>query len=116
MSKIVAPPDLTLTQTPTAASLNGYVGKHIKNICGCEFYDDSFNHCAHFAGHALGFAFGYTCKHQTGKGKAGATIRVHELFKLCPEAGAWADRGASSCLVFITASDNVHLKTQVMDN
>jgi hypothetical protein len=116
MSDIVAPPDSTLTQTPTATALNAFVGKHIKDICGCEFHGDAFNHCAHFVSHAMGFHFGYTCKQQTGKGKIGANIRVHELFKQCPEVGEWKACKATSCLVFITAASNVNLKTKVMAN
>jgi hypothetical protein len=116
MPNIVSPPDVTLTKTPTASSLNEFVGKHIKDICGCQFQDDSFNHCAHFVSHVMGFHFGYTCKHQTGKGTVGVNIRVHELFKMCPKVGKWEAREGTSCLVFVTAANNVNLETNVMVN
>jgi hypothetical protein len=116
MSNIVAPPDAQLTQTPTLSTLNTYVGKHIKDICECQLIDDSLNHCAHFVSHAMGFHFGYTCKHQTGKGEKGASIRVHELFAKCSEVGNWSDLKAASCLVFVIASSNVKLESKVMTN
>ena len=118
MSGIVAPPDAQLTQTPTVDSLRKFEGLHIKEICGCQFVDDAFNHCAHFVSHAMGFHLGYTCRNQTGKGKGGASIRVHELFRSCPEVGGWSDRPmvVTACLVFVTAASNVKVATKTMAN
>jgi len=116
MKNVVAPPDAILTQTPTADLLNGFVGKNIKDICDCGYHNNSDNHCAHFVSHALGFHFGYTCKHQTGKGQIGANIKVQQLFAKCQAVGNWEDREKKACLVFVTDESNVELETQEMEN
>ncbi len=116
MSAVVAPPNAVLTQTPTTADLQKYEGKHIKDICGNAYHNDSDNHCAHFVSHVLGFSFGLTCKGMTGKGTKGASLRVHELFAKCPEVGKLADCKAAACLVFITKAGNVNLAQKVMSN
>jgi hypothetical protein len=44
------------------------VGKNIKDICVNEYINNAHNHCAHFVAHVRGYAFGTTCRQQTGKG------------------------------------------------
>ena len=92
MPSIVAVLDKEMTKVPTKLQLDGFKDMNIKDICSCEFRNDADNHCAHFVSHAMGFAFGYTCKSMTGKGKMGASIRVHEVFAMCGAVGAWVDR------------------------
>ena len=95
-----------------------YLGKHIKDICGNQFHKDSDNHCAHFVSHVKGIAVGYLCRNMTGKGKGGASIRVHEIFAKCPDVGKWDDRPAavSECLAFVTDSKNVDVTKKTMAN
>jgi len=115
MTSIVAPPDSTLTQTPTADFLNGFVGKHIKDICDCGYHHDNDNHCAHFVSHALGFHFGRTCKTMTGKGRIGANISVLQLFPMCGQVGDWKERDEDACLAFVLKTSKVDLEAQTLD-
>lgn len=94
------------------------LGKHISEICGNGYTDDSHNHCAHFVSHALGLSVGYTCKAQTGGRNTGASLRVHELFRYCRQVGNFADRptAGTNTLVFITNPANVDLASKVMVN
>ncbi|MEX2560243.1 MAG: hypothetical protein WD403_10035 [Pirellulales bacterium] len=73
----------------TETLLNGYLGKHISQICPNAFHADSENHCAHFVSHVLNLSFGMTCGHLVAgsqrKGPAG-NVRVQELFAQCPNA------------------------------
>ncbi len=117
MGLVVAPPDPTLTTTPTKEGLDAYLGQNISEICGSEYKNDADNHCAHFVSHVMGFSFGFTCKGMTGKGDKGYCIRVHEVFAQCPEVGKWEKRTATACLVFIIAgSSNVDLAAKTMAN
>jgi hypothetical protein len=102
----------------TASTLDSYLGRHIRDICGNGYADDSDNHCAHFVSHALGLRFGATC-HMLGNGKApGANVRVQELFGRCSIVGTWESRAAyvSSCLAFITNAANVNIGSRLMHN
>ena len=113
----VAPPNPILTTAPTEATLNSYVGKKIDVVCDSDYERDDDNHCAHFVSHVMGFTFGHTCKHETGKGEKGYCVRVHEVFTQCPTVGRWADRTANACLVFvILGAANVDLATKTMAN
>ena len=116
MPSIVAVLDKEMTKVPTKPQLDGFKDMNIKNICSCEFRNDADNDCAHFVSHAMGFAFGYTCKSMTGKGKMGASIRVHEVFAMCGAVGAWADRTKTSGLVFVTSSKYVDVAKKTMIN
>jgi hypothetical protein len=114
---IVAPPNATLTATPTVATLDGYLGKNIKEICGNKFHDNSANHCAHFVSHVMNFSFGYTCKAHKGGDETGANVRVHETFAQCPEVAEWDDANPkTSGLAFVTDKDNVNLAKKTMSN
>lgn len=106
-----------MAQVAPSALLAAALGKHIKDICDCSYFNDSENHCAHFVSHMMGYKFGFKCKDMTGKGTGnGATIRVHELFKSCGSVGEWADKPAGDCLAFVTASSHVNLSSKVMAN
>ena len=73
----------------TVSTLDSYLGKHIRDICGNSYVNDSDNHCAHFVSHVLGLKFGATC-HMLGKGKVtGANVRVQEVFGRCAKVGTW---------------------------
>jgi len=102
----------------TEATLQGYLGKHISQICPIGYAADSDNHCAHFVSHVLGYQFGATCrtmKHGTG---TPGSIRVHEVFQKCLSVGNWDDLPTPLFwgLVFITNASGVNLKTKVMAN
>ena len=102
----------------TVSTLDSYLGKHIRDICGNSYINDSDNHCAHFVSHVLGLKFGATC-HMLGKGKVpGANVRVQEVFGRCAKVGTWESRAATMpmCLVFITNAGNVKLASRVMIN
>ena len=89
--------------------LNGYLGKHINDICIFKFVAD--NHCAHFVSHVLTLEFGVKCASK------GRNIRVQEIFAQCPQVGTFDDHDVKRpCLVFVTAAGNVHLKKTLMDN
>lgn len=117
-STVCAPPNVNLTTIPSTATLDSYLGKNISEICSCDYENDSDNHCAHFVSHIIDFSFGFTCKGMTGKGKRGASIRVHQLFAMCQEVGEWQ---VNICpkpagLVFVTDRSNVDLDTKHMEN
>ncbi len=101
-----------------ATTLNGYLGKHISEICGLGYASDSDNHCAHFVGHVLGLRFGATCATMSRGSGTPASIRVQELFAHCTEVGAWGGlpERVTDGLVFITHAGNVHLASRKMDN
>jgi hypothetical protein len=116
MPDVVAPPSANLTTAPAASTLDALKGKHIREICGNGYVDDNDNHCAHFVSHVMGFTFGATCRMMSSGTAAGACIRVHELFAMCPEVGAWDTRTATSCLAFVTDRSNVDLRRRRMSN
>lgn len=105
---------------PTTTELDAYVNKHISEICGCAFTNDSDNHCAHFACHATELTFGLTCFGMTGKGEISRSgnIRVHEVFPRCRRVGRWADKPADlrSGFIFVTQSGNVNLRNKTISN
>ena len=105
-----------MTTVPTTSSLEPFLGKHIREICGNGYADENDNHCAHFAAHVIGFGFGATCLTMSRGNVPGASIRVHEVFARCPAVGAWGSRTASSCLVFVTDQANVSLARKQMSN
>jgi hypothetical protein len=103
------------------AALDGYLGKHIKDICLVGYADNGDNHCAHFVSHALGLQHGTTCKMLKGgaaKDAVGASIRVHEIFAKCSKVGQWNSepRSIQHCLIFITKASDVKLETKEMTN
>lgn len=102
----------------TETTLQGFLGKHISNLCPIGYADDSDNHCAHFISHVLGYQYGATCrtmKHGTG---TPGSIRVHEVFARCLSVGRWADLPVPLFwgLVFITNATNVNLTAKTMHN
>ena len=105
---------------PTAADLDGYVNKHISEICGCSFIKDDDKHCAHFVCHATELRFGLTCFGITGKGSrnTGANIRVQEVFPQCRRVGRWSDKPAdlTKGFIFTTQTKNVDLKNKTISN
>jgi hypothetical protein len=103
----------------TQATLDGYLGKHISDICSVGYQNNADNHCAHFVCHVLSYQFGLTCRTMVnGKGGTPASIRVQEVFPKCGQVGNWDDLPANvnQGLVFITNARNVHLDRKVMDN
>ncbi len=103
---------------PTHASLNAYLGQHIRDICPLGYANDSDNHCAHFVSHVLGLSFGATCRTMTGGDGVAASIRVHEIFARCLSAGEWSEVPVPLLwgLVFITNASNVKIRTRTMTN
>jgi len=102
----------------TAQTLDSYLGKHIRDICGNGYANDGDNHCAHFVSHVQKLTFGATC-HMLGNGKGpAANVRVQEVFGRCWKVGAWASHAPAMamCLVFITNAGNVRLPERVMSN
>src|SRR5438046_2555556 len=79
---------------PSGSILDGFVDKHISEICTCSFLNDAENHCAHFVCHVTGLNFGLTCFAMSGKGEQGksANIRVQEVFPRCRSVGTWASK------------------------
>lgn len=102
----------------TLATLNSYLGLHIRDICPVGFASDNDNHCAHFVSHVLGLSFGMTCRAMVSGFGAEASIRVQEIFARCLSVGAWADLPYPlfSGLAFITNASNVNLRTKTMTN
>lgn len=96
--------------------LESFVGKTIADCCANGFAGADINHCAHFVSHVVASDFGYTCKKHTGGRKAGANIRVHEVFAECPRVGEWPWAGEGDCLIFVTRKENVDLARKVMVN
>lgn len=102
----------------TEATLQGFLGKHIRDICGNAYASDSDNHCAHFVSHVLNYNFGATCRMMTGNTAAPGCIRVQEIFPRCLSVGDWAALPVPLFwgLVFITKASNVNLATKRMVN
>lgn len=98
---------------PTSTELDGFVDKHISDICTCKFIKDGDNHCAHFVCHVTELNFGLTCFKMTGKGEhsKGANIRVREVFRQCRRVGKWADKPQElkKGFIFVTKAGNVDL-------
>ena len=98
--------------------LDSYVGKSIGEICQNGYASPADDHGAHFVSHVLGYQFGVTCQ-MMGNGKgAGATLRVHEMFRRCPSIGVWSLRPSSlhACLVFTLRASSVNLAGRTMGN
>lgn len=111
-----SPPGRVQTMTVLKLSrhlLDGYVGKNIIDICAFGYSDAGLSHCAHFVSHVLQLEFGYTCGRS---GRGGRNIRVHEIFRVCPQVGKFGDRPSESCLIFVTKSSNVNLTRRTMKN
>lgn len=99
-----------MAPTVTAANLQGFLGKPIKDICSLGFDDGAENHCAHFVSHALGIHCATLCGDMKFATRhKGATIKVHELFNNLTQRGSWQDRpkGGSPVLIFVTSASNV---------
>jgi len=98
--------------------LDGYLNKHISEICGVGYSRNSDNHCAHFISHVLGLKFGYTCGMMVHSNKPAGSIRVQEVFPKCEEVGPWDTLSDSleSGLIFITHANNVNIEDKVMLN
>jgi uncharacterized protein (DUF952 family) len=105
---------------PTAAEMDGYVNKHISEICGCSFHNDGDNHCAHFVCHATELNFGLTCFAMSGQGEQSksANIRVQEVFPRCRRVGRWADKPQDlrTGFIFVTQAANVNLTAKTIVN
>jgi len=106
------------TSFMNTSDLNTYLDKHIGDLCKVGYKNNSDNHCAHFVSHVLGISSGTTCKNMVRSSETGASIRVHELFPLCPTVGKWSDLSTDTQigLVFILNAGNVNLKTKTMAN
>lgn len=94
------------------ATLDGYVGKHIRDICTTGLTGNEHNHCAHFVSHVEGLRFGLVCGDMASSAASrhqGATIRVNEVYNNCPYRGLWTERPVPLiyCLIFVTAASNV---------
>lgn len=105
---------------PTATEMDAYVNKHISDICGCSYTNDSDNHCAHFVCHATELSFGLTCFGMTGQGSRSesANIRVQEVFPNCRRVGKWTDKPADMTrgFIFVTQTSNVNLRAKTIAN
>lgn len=94
------------------ATLDGYVGQHISQICTTGLTGNQHNHCAHFVSHLEDFNFGAVCG-DLGSSAAtrhqGATIRVNDVYNRCQSRGVWDDRPTPLiyCLIFVTSAGNV---------
>lgn len=68
---------------PSATELDGCVNKHISDICGSSYVDDSDNHRAHFVCHATELTFGLNCFGMTGKSSktVSGNIRVGDVYR-----------------------------------
>jgi hypothetical protein len=101
---------------PTAQELDAFVGKNIKDICPCEFWDNGASHCAHFVSHVMKYKFGYTCSQISGKGSSSdtANVRVVEIFRNTRRFGKWVDKPANlqTGLIFVTQGKNVNVKNR----
>jgi hypothetical protein len=69
----------------------------------------------------MSLSVGYTCRHQAAKpaaDKAGACIRVHELFKSCPEVGVFSNSTVANkgLFMFVTAPAAVNVAAKTMAN
>jgi len=91
----------------TLSQLMGYEGSNISTICPHGYDSSRLNHCAHFVSHVLQLSFGKTCADMTGRGGAGANIRVQEVFDRCRNAQiVLACPSAGEGLVFVSAPSN----------
>lgn len=98
------------------ATLQGYVGKAMADICANGFTSPSQNHCAHFVGHAHGIMLGMLCGDMTFKTKkTGASIRCDELYNGLTRKGKWEDKPALSdgLLIFVLSARNIMGGTMV---
>jgi len=102
----------------TLATLSGFLGKGIGQICPNHYDNAHDNHCAHFVSHAMGYTFGVTCRTMANGPGPAANIRVQEVFPQCIQVGTWASRPATvtDCLVFITNASNVNVAAKTMQN
>jgi hypothetical protein len=94
----------------TLATLQGYEGKSIADICSNGFSSPAQNHCAHFVSHANGIQLGMLCGDMTFKTKkTGASIRCDELYNRLTLKGKWEDKPALSdgLLIFVLSARNV---------
>jgi hypothetical protein len=100
------------------ATLNGYLGKHISQLCSIGYHSDADNHCAHFVSHVLGLQFGATCRTMVRATGTPGSSRVHEVFARCLSVGRWSELPVPLVvgLVFITNAANVRLAHKLMDN
>lgn len=92
------------------ATIQGYVGKRISDICPNGFSAASQNHCAHFVSHVHGIQFGMLCGDMAFKTKkTGASIRCDELYNRLTKKGKWDDRPELSdgLLIFVLSARNV---------
>lgn len=107
-----------MSNTAIQIKLNGYLNKHINEICHVGYSQNSDNHCAHFVSHVLGMKFGFTCSMMIHSSKPAASIRVQEIFPRCIEVGAWEslDDSLECGLVFITDANNVNIEEKTMIN
>lgn len=98
--------------------LDGYLNKHISEICGVGYNKNSDNHCAHFVSHVLGLNFGFTCGMMVHSSQSAGSIRVQEIFPKCKQVGSWDTLSDSlECgLVFITRASNVNIQDKTMLN
>lgn len=105
---------------PTAKELDNFVNKNISEICGCLFFDNAENHCAHFVCHLTELNSGYTCYNLKKKGDKAksANIKVQEVFPLCRRVGKWADKPKDILqgFIFVTQADNVNLEKKTIEN
>lgn len=109
---------LAAAQPPTQITLEQTVDKNIASFCNNSYHDEDVNHCAHFVAHVLRLQVGMTCRQITGGTNEGASIRVHELFANCSQAGTWDQLPPAITwgLIFITNPLNVDLTTKTMAN
>ena len=107
------------------STLSEVLGMHIKEIFGIGYHSESVSHCAHFVSHVMGYhGSAVTCANYSwdlrqtaeSKGLQGATLRVDDIFKRCPEVGEWSSKEVSltKCLAFITKKSAVNIKKRQM--
>ena len=105
---------------PSATEMDGYVDRHISEICTCAYTDNSDNHCAHFVCHVTEYNFGLTCFAMTGKGEfsKSSNIRVQEVFAHCRRVGKWSGKPSeiTKGFIFVTQGSNVNVGKKTMAN
>jgi len=102
-----------MSKVPT--ELGRSLNKNINSLCPFSIAKNpSQNHCAHYVSHMMGYELnGATCKNYTWADKQeiarGATIRVDDVFKNCPETGLLSNKPAAltECLIFVTLALNI---------
>jgi len=102
-----------MSKVPTG--LKQSLNKDIAGLCPFSIGKNSAqNHCAHYVSHIMDYELaGPTCKNFTfadkQKPETGATIRVDDIFRKCPETGLLTSKPAAltECLVFVTLASNV---------